>query len=82
MGAESGTAAVMIEGRAKRVPSVDRPTAEQITKQYGTKYGRTYKYRPKPEAWEKGGYVLTPTKIFAWDVRGFPRTTTRYVFND
>src|SRR5207302_145718 len=41
MGAESGTTAVMIEGRAARVPSVDRPTAERITKQYGAKYGRS-----------------------------------------
>ena len=80
MGAESGTTAVMIEGRAARVPSVDRPTAERITKQYGAKYGRMYKYRPKPEQWDKGGYVLTPTKVLAWDVRGFPRTVTRYQF--
>jgi Pyridoxamine 5'-phosphate oxidase len=80
MGAESGTSAVMIEGRAERLSSVDRPTAVRITKQYGTKYGRTYKYRPKPEQWEKGGYVLMPSKVFAWDVRGFPRTVTRYLF--
>ena len=29
---------------------------------------------------DKGGYVLTPTKVLAWDVRGFPRTVTRYLF--
>jgi len=81
MGAESGTSAVMVEGRATRVASVERPTSERITKQYGAKYGRLYKYRPKPEQWDKGGYVLTPTKILAWDVRGFPRTTTRYRFD-
>ena len=80
MGAEQGTSAVMVEGRAERLASVDRATATRITKQYGTKYGRTYKYRPKPEQWEKGGYVLRPSKILAWDVRGFPRTTTRYLF--
>jgi hypothetical protein len=80
MGAESGTSAVMVEGRASRVPSVDRPTAERITEQYGAKYARTYKYRPKPEEWDKGGYVLVPTKVLAWDVRGFPRTVTRYLF--
>src|SRR5438445_600476 len=80
MGAERGTAAVMVEGRASRVASVDRGTAERITKQYGAQYGRTYKYRPKPEQWEGGGYVLTPAKVFSWDVRGFPRTVTRYRF--
>jgi nitroimidazol reductase NimA-like FMN-containing flavoprotein (pyridoxamine 5'-phosphate oxidase superfamily) len=81
MGAESGTSAVMVEGRARRLSSVDRPTAERITKQYRAKYGRLYKYRPKPEQWDEGGYVLTPTKVLAWDVRGFPRTTTRYLFD-
>jgi hypothetical protein len=59
---------------------VERPIAERIVKQYGAKYGRTYKYRPKPEQWEKGGYVLLPTKILAWNVRGFPRSVTRYLF--
>ncbi len=81
MGAESGTSAVMVEGRATRLPTVERPTSERITKQYGAKYGRLYKYRPKAEQWDKGGYVLTPTKILAWDVRGFPRSTTRYRFD-
>jgi hypothetical protein len=80
MSAESGTSAVMVEGRASRVASVERPTSERIAKQYGAKYGRVYKYRPKPEHWDSGGYVLTPTKVLAWDVRGFPRTVTRYLF--
>jgi hypothetical protein len=43
-------------------------------------YGRIYKYRPRPEQWDKGGYVLTPAKVLAWDVRGFPRSVTRYLF--
>ena len=77
---ERGTALVMVDGRATRVSSVDRATAERITKQYGAKYGRVYDYHPKPEQWEGGGYVLTPAKVFSWDVRGFPRTVTRYRF--
>jgi hypothetical protein len=81
MGVERGTFAVMVEGRAARVPAVDRPTAVRITGQYGRKYGRIYKYRPKPEQWEGGGFVLTPAKVFAWDVRGFPRSVTRYLFS-
>jgi hypothetical protein len=81
MGAERGTAAVMVEGRAERVTGVDRETAVAITRQYGRKYGRLFDYRPKPEQWQDGGgYVLVPTKIFTWDVRGFPRTVTRYRF--
>jgi hypothetical protein len=80
MSTESGTTAVMVEGRAERLPTVDRDTSQRITKQYGAKYGRVYKYRPKPEQWDKGGYVLRPSKILAWDVRGFPRNSTRFVF--
>jgi hypothetical protein len=80
MGAERGTAVVMVEGRARRVPSVGRDTAVRIAKQYGAKYGRVYSYRPTPEQWKDGGYVLTPTKVFSWDVRGFPRSVTRYRF--
>ena len=80
MGVERDTFAVMVEGRAVRLSTVDRKVSTRIAKQYGTKYGRLYKYRPKPEQWDKGGYVLTPEKVFASDVRGFPRTVTRYRF--
>jgi hypothetical protein len=80
MSLERGTTAVMVEGRATRVPTVDREIATRIAKQYGTKYGRIYSYRPKPEQWDKGGYVLQPMKVFAWDVRGFPRSVTRFRF--
>jgi hypothetical protein len=82
MGAERGTSAVMVEGRAERVPAVDDETAVAITRQYGRKYGRVYDYRPKPEQWKSGGFVLMPDKVFAWDVRGFPRSVTRYRFGD
>ena len=81
MSTESGTTAVMVEGRAERVSRVERATSELIVKQYGAKYGRVFKYRPKAEQWDNGGYVLVPTKVLAWDVRGFPRTTTRYLFS-
>lgn len=80
MGVERDTFAVMVEGRAARLPTVARSLSERITKQYRAKYGRVYKYRPEPEQWDNGGYVLVPTKVFAWDVRGFPRTVTRYRF--
>jgi len=80
MGVERDTFAVMVEGRAARVSAVDRDLSTRITKQYAAKYGRVYKYRPKPEQWDKGGYMLMPERVFAWDVRGFPRTVTRYDF--
>ena len=80
MGVERDTFAVMVEGRAARVPAVERELSTRITKQYSAKYGRVYKYRPKPEQWDTGGYMLVPERVFAWDVRGFPRTVTRYDF--
>jgi hypothetical protein len=80
MGVERDTFAVMVEGRAARVPAVERELSTRITKQYSAKYGRVYKYRPKPEQWDAGGYMLVPERVFAWDVRGFPRTVTRYDF--
>ena len=40
MGVESGTSAVMVEGRAERLASVDRRTSERVTAQYRAKYGR------------------------------------------
>jgi nitroimidazol reductase NimA-like FMN-containing flavoprotein (pyridoxamine 5'-phosphate oxidase superfamily) len=80
MSVEQGTTAVIVQGRASRVPSVARDAAVRITKQYGAKYGRIYSYRPKPEQWEKGGFVLAPSKVMAWNVRSFPRSATRYLF--
>lgn len=80
MSLEKGTQAVMVEGRVERVPTLGRGVSTRITRQYGRKYGRVYDYRPKPEQWDQGGYVLAPTKVFAWDVRGFPRSVTRYSF--
>jgi hypothetical protein len=81
MGAERGTAAVMVEGRAERVETVPADAARRIAAQYVRKYARVYDYRPTPQKWQtEGGYVLTPTKVFSWDVRGFPRTVTRYRF--
>jgi hypothetical protein len=78
MSVERDTAVAIVEGRARRISSVPRELAERITKQYGAKYGRIHSYRPKPEQWEGGGYVLTPEKILAWDVRTFPASMTRF----
>jgi pyridoxamine 5'-phosphate oxidase-like protein len=80
MGAERGTSAVMVEGRARRVETVAEDVAKRIAAQYTRKYGRVYDYKPTPTKWMKGGYVLDPVKVFSWDVRGFPRSVTRYRF--
>ena len=59
----------------------DRKLATQIAKQYAAKYGRVFKYRPKPEQYEKG-YVFRarPTKLIAFDVRKFNSSAARFSF--
>jgi Pyridoxamine 5'-phosphate oxidase len=59
----------------------DRKLATKIAKQYAAKYGRTFKYRPKPEQYEKG-YVFRarPRKLIAFDVRKFNSSAARFTF--
>jgi hypothetical protein len=59
----------------------DRKLATKIAKQYAAKYGRTFKYRPKPEQYEKG-YVFRarPVKLIAFDVRKFNSSAARFTF--
>ena len=59
----------------------DRALAAKIAKQYAAKYGRTFKYRPKPEQYEKG-YVFRarPLKLIAFDVRKFNSSAARFTF--
>jgi len=61
----------------------DRALATKIAKQYAAKYGRTFKYRPKPEQYEKG-YVFRakPQKLIAFDVRTFNSSAARFTFAD
>ena len=61
----------------------DRALATKIAKQYAAKYGRTFKYRPKPEQYEKG-YVFRakPQKLIAFDVRKFNSSAARFTFAD
>ena len=55
--------------------------ATKIAKQYAAKYGRAFKYRPKPEQYEKG-YVFRakPQKLIAFDVRKFNSSAARFTF--
>ena len=79
---ERGTEIVILEGIAEAIARPERALAERISRTYGTKYGRTYRYRPKPDQWDENGlYVLRPAKAFAWDVKTFSRSPTRFVFS-
>jgi pyridoxamine 5'-phosphate oxidase-like protein len=60
---------------------VDHPTAVKIARQYAAKYGKKFKYRPKPEQYEKGHvFRARPTKLIAFDVRRFETSAARFTF--
>ncbi len=81
MSVERDTAVAIVEGRAARVRSVPPEIAVRIATQYRAKYGRIFGYRPTPDEWEeRGGFMLRPEKILAWDVRRFPASMTRFRF--
>lgn len=80
-GVSAGDEAAYGEATVDLLRGPDRALATKIAKQYAAKYGRTFKYRPKPEQYEKG-YVFRarPTKLIAFDVRKFNTSAARFVF--
>jgi hypothetical protein len=80
-GVNVGDKAAYGEATVDVVRGPDRKLATKIAKQYAAKYGRTFKYRPKPEQYEKG-YVFRarPQKLIAFDVRKFNSSAARFTF--
>jgi hypothetical protein len=63
------------------LPGVDRRLALKIAKQYASKYGRSFRYRPKPEQYEKGPvFRARPTKLIAFDLHHFEASAARFTF--
>ena len=59
----------------------DHKLAVKIAKQYAAKYGRGFKYRPKPEQYEKGHvFRARPRKMIAFDVKKFETSAARFTF--
>jgi nitroimidazol reductase NimA-like FMN-containing flavoprotein (pyridoxamine 5'-phosphate oxidase superfamily) len=59
----------------------DHKLATKIAKQYAAKYGRGFKYRPKPEQYEKGHvFRARPVKLIAFDVKKFNTSAARFSF--
>jgi nitroimidazol reductase NimA-like FMN-containing flavoprotein (pyridoxamine 5'-phosphate oxidase superfamily) len=76
-----GTRAVMCDGTADVIRGVARDLAVKIARQYATKYGRTFDYRPKPEGYEKGHvFRVRPRKVVLFDVKEFATAATRFTF--
>lgn len=80
-GMQQGDRALYGEAIVDVVRGVERRLATKIARQYAAKYGRGFKYRPKPEQFEKG-YVFRarPEKLIAFDVKRFSTSATRFTF--
>ena len=82
-GLQSSDNAAYGAGRVDVIRGVPRALARRIAAQYGAKYGRGFKYRPKPEQYEKGHvFRLRPEKLIAFDVKRFDTSATRFTFGD
>jgi hypothetical protein len=77
---ERGDDAVILEGDAERVMTLDDGLVKKLQAGYA-KYKATHGYEPEPEGWQDGGiWAVRPRKVLAWSQ--FPRDATRWTFHD
>ena len=82
-GFQFGDKAAYGQAIAEIVRGPDRKLATKVARAYGAKYGRTFKYRPKPEQYEKGHvFRARPEKLIAFDVKKFNTSAARFTFSD
>jgi hypothetical protein len=56
--------------------------AAKIARQYATKYGPRFGYRPSTKQYQEGPvFRARPTKVIAFDVRRFNTSATRFTFD-
>ena len=80
-GTQIGTRACFGQGTVEVVRGAEPSVAKQIARQYTSKYGRTYDYRPAAKQYETGHvFRATPSKIIAFDVKHFTASGTRFTF--
>ena len=73
--------AVYGDAVADVVRGPDKKLATKIAKQYAAKYGRSFKYRPKPEQYQKGHVFRGhPIKLIGFDVKKFETSAARFTF--
>ncbi len=81
-GMQVGDRAAYGEALVDIVSGVPPKLAAKIARQYEAKYGRTFKYRPKPEQYEKGPvFRARPVKLIAFDVKRFTTSAARFTFS-
>ena len=69
------------EGATDVIRGVPTALARRIAAQYGAKYGRSFKYRPKAEQYTTGyTFRVRPEKLIAFDVKKFNTSATRFTF--
>lgn len=80
-GFQNGDLAVYGRAVAEIVRGPAHAEAVKVARQYAAKYGRKFKYRPKPEQYEKGWvFRARPTKLIAFDVKRFNTSAARFTF--
>lgn len=81
-GMQVGDKAAYGEAIVDLVRGPDLKLAKKIAAQYGAKYGRGFKYRPKPEQYTKGHvFRARPAKLIAFDVKKFDTSAARFTFS-
>jgi hypothetical protein len=61
---------------------LERTVAAKIARQYATKYGERFDYRPAADQYERGPvFRARPTKLIAFDVTRFSTSATRFTFD-
>ena len=69
------------DGTVDVVRGVPAALARRIAAEYGAKYGRGFKYRPKAEQYATGHvFRARPEKLIAFDVKRFDTSATRFTF--
>jgi hypothetical protein len=80
-GVQNGDRAAYGEALVDIVRGVEHKLATKIAKQYTAKYGRVFKYRPKPQQYETGHvFRARPIKLIAFDVKKFNTSAARFTF--
>lgn len=64
------------------VPGLERAVAAKVARQYATKYGPEFDYRPATEQYVNGQvFRARPKKLIAFDVKRFNTSATRFTFD-
>lgn len=82
-GTQVGSRAAYGDATVDVIRGAPRELAARIARQYTTKYGRTFSYRPTAKQYQEGHvFRATPSKLIVFDVKEFNTSATRFTFGD